>query len=61
MGLTTKGCFDVSEDWGDIAAKALREIEEGSAEVAVGLCEQVIVLVTKQYGEKSLEAFRWRG
>ena len=61
MGLTTKGCVDVSEDWGDIAAKALREIEEGSAEVAVGLCEQVIVLVTKQYGEKSREAFRWRG
>jgi len=42
MVLTTNGCFDVSEDWGDTAAKALLKIEEGSAEVAVGLCEQVI-------------------
>lgn len=51
----------MSDQWHDLAAQAFREIEEGSAEIAVGLCEQVIFQVTEQYGENSREAFRWRG
>jgi tetratricopeptide (TPR) repeat protein len=57
-GLGDRG---MTEKWHDIAAQALSEIENGSAEIAVGLCEQVIFHMTEQHGEKSREAFRWRG
>jgi tetratricopeptide (TPR) repeat protein len=51
----------MAEKWLDIAERAFSELKNGSAEIAVGLCEQVIFHVTEQYGEKSREAFRWRG
>ena len=61
MGHDRLGDRGMAEKWHDIAAQALSEIENGSAEIAVGLCEQVIFHVTELHGENSREAFRWRG
>ena len=61
MGQGDAWSFPMAEKWHDLAAQAFSEIEGGSAEIAVGLCEQVLFQVSEQYGESSREAFRWRG
>lgn len=61
VGQDDLGDLYMAEKWLDLAKQAFSELESGSAEFAVGLCEQVIFHVTEQYGEKSREAFRWRG
>lgn len=61
MGHDALGDLYMAEKWLDIAERAFSELKNGSAEIAVGLCEQVIFHVTEQYGENSREAFRWRG